>query len=850
MSDKKINDTNVAAASPASAMVHLKDVCRLAGDRQVVMDVTDRVARKGPYPLYINNCVPSGIDEYAIDAGGTIFISTSGQIVTNSGSVYAVLEPGRCSGSDSVHALIPYDAADARYLWRIITTSPRVAQKVGGTPQLRQLSGTALMSALIPWPERSVREAYVDALDGFDQRRTELEELVPALLSEGDEAFARIVASSTDEHVAAGEIAAWSAGTNVLASDRDPAKPVRVEGPAGCLNYCDDALTDGPAIMVGPSGRHLLAHYVTAPAHPIGEMRYVQQDACQVPLSVLFFALRGAGLYDRLRLNGRSLNAPELSTDKLAGLLVCVGTPEAQQEFAPVGEDILDRILGAQSDIVRLTADRDALIHTFVTYGSLDEQRPCLEAADLPRPTGPSYIAEGVDKLAAESIEALTNAAAPGLAVSENGLRALGPLAPLITTDAYGLSAADIAWELAPLVCVRVCAEPSAWDAIVRAAAEDASDAHAALVGEIDEAMAGLAESDDLLSFLPNLSYQSSLLTADQLARWVRMLDAIDPACIGGDNVRAVFALEPGATGLPASVAYIIDEVLRAETASLDAAYPEGFETAYIPCEACEGMVDALSRVMPDITMRVQFDEFSHMLAAAIVRAVELRASRDTRGGMGACAGCALLLDDFSDWSAPLVVAALPPNATNWTTSPVPPHDPRWILGTPPRSRANYAWLQHALSHQAPGGATVLLVGNALLHSTAGSEKKLREKLAASGRVRLVVALPGRIFSDWRPAMSLMVLGDPDPEGACLMVDALDMGETDPDAPEGAFTAAVHPDGSAERVLPDDAAKHIAQVCSDWIARGEADDEPGFACLVHVDDLKAHDGALAPWMYL
>ncbi len=195
------------------------------------------------------------------------------------------------------------------------------------------------------------------------------------------------------------------------------------------------------------------------------------------------------------------------------------------------------------------------------------------------------------------------------------------------------------------------------------------------------------------------------------------------------------------------------------------------------------------------------------MLAAAMVRAVELRGACETRGGLGAAAGCSLLSDEFADWKAPLVAAILPPNGGEWTKSVVSASDPRWVLGTPPRSRANYAWIQQALSRPEPGGATVLLVCDAVLHSSTGSELKLRRALAASGRVRLVASLPARIYGDGRPAMSAVVFGDPRPEAACLMVDALGLAAPNPDADPCAFVGDGAVEGVPQRVLPKDAAE-------------------------------------------
>ena len=174
---------------------------------------------------------------------------------------------------------------------------------------------------------------------------------------------------------------------------------------------------------------------------------------------------------------------------------------------------------------------------------------------------------------------------------------------------------------------------------------------HAGLVGALDAAMGTLSEADDLLSFLPNLSYQSSLLKPDQLASWVRALDAVDPAAVRGSHVRAAFALDPDAPCLPAEGA---PRLLRRSSRRRPRRCPRGSRRPTSPARRARGRSSAFARVLPDVTMRAQFGEFSHMLAAAMVRAVELRGARETRGGpREPPRGARCAFDQFADWKAP-----------------------------------------------------------------------------------------------------------------------------------------------------------------------------------------------------
>ena len=306
------------------------------------MAMSDRVARKGPYPLYAENCMKYGIDDYAIEAGGTVMVSAIGQVVTSAGTLVAMLEPGRCSASEHVHALIPHDPADAAYLWRVISTSPHAARSVTGSAQLRQLGGGALVSTPIPWPSREQRDAFVARLEEFDQEKARLSDLVPELYAKADAAFVEQVVATSDERTPVSEVCRFERGTDVPATLRANDKPVRVEGPSGILGHCDEALSEEPLVAVGPSGRRLLSHYVDEPSHPIAEMAYVTQGGCDVPLPVLLFALRHAGLPDRLRVNGKVVGTMGLTIDGLGDVELALGTEQARADLcaADRGRDL------------------------------------------------------------------------------------------------------------------------------------------------------------------------------------------------------------------------------------------------------------------------------------------------------------------------------------------------------------------------------------------------------------------------------------------------------------------------------------------------------------------------------
>lgn len=76
--------------------------------------------------------------------------------------------------------------------------------------------------------------------------------------------------------------------------------------------------------------------------------------------------------------------------------------------------------------------------------------------------------------------------------------------------------------------------------------------------------------------------------------------------------------------------------------------------------------------------------------------------------------------------------------------------DPRWELGSPPRSEPELAWLQHCLAHAEPGAPVVLVLPAATASRRAG--RRIRANLVRSGSLRMVASIlddSGRALDLW-----------------------------------------------------------------------------------------------------
>lgn len=188
-----------------------------------------------------------------------------------------------------------------------------------------------------------------------------------------------------------------------------------------------------------------------------------------------------------------------------------------------------------------------------------------------------------------------------------------------------------------------------------------------------------------------------------------------------------------------------------------------------------------------------------------------------------------------------LVVCFPETNQGAWTSRPVDAEDPRWVLGAPPRNRANYAWIQQAIAAMGDRSLALMLLSNAALHTSIGREGPLRTAWVESGLVKAVIALPGGIFPDGRVPSSLVIMGKGLLDGdEVLLVNALGLGEdcleSCPELPR--------------RILPDAVIADIVETVAAW-ARGERGvTRPGFCRGVPIAALLAEGGNLSPWKYV
>ena len=188
--------------------------------------------------------------------------------------------------------------------------------------------------------------------------------------------------------------------------------------------------------------------------------------------------------------------------------------------------------------------------------------------------------------------------------------------------------------------------------------------------------------------------------------------------------------------------------------------------------------------------------------------------------------------------AASLCVCFPPPNQIDWAKDALLEEDARWILGTPPRNRANFAWIMQTIDAMDSQGKAVLLLCNAPLTSELGCEGSLRHELIDANLVSCIVSLPGGLFADERPPSSILVLDKNKSDERTLLLDAQDMGEY----------MGRYEDGAIKRRIPNDRIEEIAHVIETWLVKGKPVDG-NHAVTVDKECLLSRN-SLAPWLHL
>lgn len=191
--------------------------------------------------------------------------------------------------------------------------------------------------------------------------------------------------------------------------------------------------------------------------------------------------------------------------------------------------------------------------------------------------------------------------------------------------------------------------------------------------------------------------------------------------------------------------------------------------TVYDPCCGSGAILCGAAEQNPDKKLRL-YGQTLHQRAFTTCQ-MNL-ALRGLSVNLGKHAANTLLKDIHAGASFDYILANPPFNLSDWCADAFGRRDARWQYGYPPRKNANFAWLQHIISHLSGNGRAVVLLPNSTLTTQNRAESQIRRNILLDGWVEAVIALPPKLFYNTKVPCCAWVIHRSAARDTVLLVDA------------------------------------------------------------------------------
>ncbi len=210
-------------------------------------------------------------------------------------------------------------------------------------------------------------------------------------------------------------------------------------------------------------------------------------------------------------------------------------------------------------------------------------------------------------------------------------------------------------------------------------------------------------------------------------------------------------------------------------------------------------------------------------------------ALRGIEANLGEEAADSFARDLHSDLRADFILANPPFNDSDWYRND---QDVRWQFGLPPRSNANFAWVQHFVHHLAPRGRAGFILANMALTSESSDEHAIRSKMLEDNLVDCIVTLPDRLFFSTPIPVSIWILDKSRQDSErtdVLLIDASRLGRN---------LSRTH-----KELAPEDLEAVSARYLA-WSTQEGYEDEFGYCRSVPLDVIRTSGYGLLPASYV
>lgn len=131
-----------------------------------------------------------------------------------------------------------------------------------------------------------------------------------------------------------------------------------------------------------------------------------------------------------------------------------------------------------------------------------------------------------------------------------------------------------------------------------------------------------------------------------------------------------------------------------------------------------------------------------------------------------------LLEDIHADQYFDYILTNPPFNFSDWCENDTVNWNVHWQYGCPPRKNANFAWIQHIISHLSPNGCAVTLLPNGTLTTQNLAERRIREQILLDGWIEAILVLPAGLFYGTKIPCCAWIINRASAHDTVLFIDA------------------------------------------------------------------------------